>query len=155
MKREMMYFAAFVSLTAGSLSACKEETQAPSPAPAQQTSQSSSEDAGETDVSSPPSPPTVVDGCAFPSPRGSTSPCPSTCLTVEAMEADEERACRRKVVLGCLPPGGGGDTSGPCFKNTQDGRMVQASRFVFVNRPEWVECSLTEYEQLPGAICAD
>jgi len=126
--------------------ASQSQSPSPSPTPSPSPSASAPPPTGNLTV-------VVVDGCVFPLPKMSTRGCdPTKCMAVDAIEWDEENACGREVILGCLPFGGM-TTDGPCYRSTEDGRIVRASGSAFAGRVGWERCSPADAERSRNVPC--
>lgn len=86
--------------------------------------------------------------CVLPAPIDTPigTACPVGCATVEAVQIDVARTCKRRVHLGCMdcPNICGGAPEGPCLKSTVDGRIVHAPTYAMVGRSGWTGCTPEE-----------
>lgn len=89
--------------------------------------------------------------CTFPLPISApvATTCPANCVAVSGMQIDTGGQCVRAVLVGCLscPTGCGGAPEGPCYKNTNDGRVARVPTYAVEKRSDWVSCTPAEDAQ--------
>jgi hypothetical protein len=102
-------------------------------------------------------PPTPASECTLPLPIDTpqNTTCPAKCVAVTASQLaqSDSGSCSRQVLLGCISceNGCGGAPEGPCYRNTNDQRIVRAPQYAITGRPGWVACTEQEDALIGGA----